>query len=426
MELKLFDFVYMGMDLFRTYIIYQFMGIFFTRNDIHIRREIASYMAFYLTITALFLFVDIPIVMLICNITGLFLLTLNYSARIKQRIFAAAFISFILLAVEVVVTILTGYMEVPIFEEAAYSSVFGIIALQFVLYAVMLILKKGRNVRNGAVVPVNYWITIVTIPAASLYLVVILFYATGLTMMQILVCVFFILWINVRAFTLYDSLVVTTEHRMEQKMLSQLNNYYEKQFELMQSSEYTIKEIRHDLRNHLIVMREMLDGDKDEDLNEYMVNLIQNLYQKGDYSHSGNVVVDSILNFKLQEATNKEIHFKIEVELPNKLNIEPFDLTVILGNLMDNAIQASEKIEIKDRKLFVCCQYQKGMLIVKIRNRYNGIITYEGDSIVTLKEDKINHGIGLFNIRKTVEKYNGIFETEHSEEDFIATVMLLV
>ncbi len=426
MGLTLFDYVYITMDLFRTYIIFQLMGVFFTKNDVHKKRERVTYLIFYLSITALFVFVDIPIVMLLTNIVGLMLLTFNYSAKLKQRIFAVAFISFILLAVEAVVTILTGYVDVKIFEEGTYSSIFGIIALQFVLYAVMLIVKKGRNVRKGTVVPVGYWITIVTIPGASLYLVIILFYATGLSVLQILLCVSFILWINVRAFTLYDSLVVTTEHRMEEKMLSQLNNYYEKQFELMQSSESTIREIRHDLTNHLMVMQEMIDGHREEELGVYMVNLIQNMYQKGDYSHSGNVVIDSILNFKLQEAMHKDIHFRVEVDLPNKLNVEPFDLTVILGNLLDNAIQASEQIEPKDRKLSVSCQYQKGMLIVKIKNKYNGIISYEGDSIVTTKDDKINHGMGLFNIRKAVEKYNGIFETEHSDQDFTATVMLLV
>lgn len=426
MELALYNYVFIVMNAVRTYCIFKLMHIFFNTVRVTKVREILSYVFLYLILTIVRLFNDIPIVMLISNIIGLVLISINYQQKIKKRLVSIMFITFVLFIAETVVTVLTGYINFPLFDKNNYSSIFGIVSLQIVLYTITTGLQKFKNIRNGAPVPVMHWIGLATIPAFSLYIIVILFYAKGLSIVQILICLLFLLWININVFTLYDSVLAYSAAQAEKRLLIQQNNYYEKQFELMQSSEKAMRSMRHDWINHISAMKELLLVNNKEVLQQYLDEAEKKIKQHSKQVDSGSLILDSILNFKLREATQNNIKTNVDVKVPDKLNIASFDLTVILGNLLDNAIQASMMIESQDRLVKINIMYKIGILTITIENNFNGDIICNGKNIVTSKKEKENHGYGIMNVKKVVEKYNGIFKTEHSDKIFAATVMLLV
>ncbi|WMJ86367.1 sensor histidine kinase [Anaerocolumna sp. MB42-C2] len=211
---------------------------------------------------------------------------------------------------------------------------------------------------------------------------------------------------------------------MAKEKLKQQNHYYEQQFELMKTALLNTKSLRHDMMNHISILYSLSDN-KDK-LKEYLSELMDARALNAEYACSGNLIVDSILNFKLQEAERKGIRMDLELNIPEHLDITSFDMTVILGNLLDNAISACDKLDKDERNIGVIIRYDKSRLLIEIKNPYADRIIYQRDQIQTTKEDKENHGIGLFNVRNTVEKYHGLLSFEHTENIFSVMALLFV
>lgn len=424
MELTIYEVAYIVINLFRTFVVFKYMGIFFSRDDIDKRIEFISYIGFYIVITAIYLLVNIPIIMMLSNLLGFFLLSFNYKSTVKHRILSPLLIYIILLCVESIVALLTGYINFPVFNTNYYHSVFGIVSSQMFSYLGALVLRNFKKIKNGEVVTTSYWIGVLIIPTATLFIIITLFTADGLSTRQVLLCIIFLLGINIVTFSLYDNIVTALENSMMEKMLVQQNNFYEKQFKTMRTSNSNIRAIRHDLINHLYIIKSLNQKRETDKLNEYLEGVLMASDSKKVYINSGNLIVDSIINFKLQEMEQKGIKSRVEVFIPEELGIASFDITVILGNLFDNAVNAAEKLEESKREIDFKMRYMKGILVIKISNCFEGTIIYEGEEIITSHKDKVNHGIGLSNVKNAIKKYQGRLEIDHKEDRFTVTAML--
>lgn len=426
MDDVIYNIVYLIMNLFRTYIIFKVMGVFFERKDANKRIEYLSYLAYYICITGFYLLINIPIITLVINVFALLLLSLNYKAGIKQRILSVFLGYLLLLLAENIVVVLSGQINSRIFVKNNYSSISGMIGIQIFSYMLVLLIEKYQNVKKGAIIPVVYWLAVLLIPSASMYITVILMSASGLKIWQVLLGIVLLLLINVATFYLYDAIIAEMDEKMNTKMLIQQNNNYEHQFELMKTSLATTRAYRHDLLNHISILYSLFENDEREKVKEYLSELMEKKVLKNDYSYSGNLVIDSILNFKLQEADGLGIHVTLDVCVPEHLDVKSFDMTVILGNLLDNAINACSLLPDDKKIIKVMIRYDKGRLIIDIKNQYNNEILYQNGNIITTNDDKVNHGIGINNVRNAVEKYQGLLNIEHSDNVFSVTVLLFV
>ena len=152
-----------------------------------------------------------------------------------------------------------------------------------------------------------------------------------------------------------------------------------------------------------------------------MVN--DKLYNEKIYSNTGNVAIDSVLNYKLNEAAGKGILINSDIKVPFDIVVDSADITSIVGNLLDNAINAVLKIAEQDREITVNLSYDKGRLFIAVQNKYDGIIKMTKGRPVTDK-DTSEHGFGLKNVERTLEKYNGYIEYEPNGKIFKTTAML--
>ena len=136
-----------------------------------------------------------------------------------------------------------------------------------------------------------------------------------------------------------------------------------------------------------------------------------------------------IINFKLKDAVNENIDLDINVSIPPALNIEVADVVTILGNLLDNALDAVAKTEPKRIKLII--ESDKGNIFITSENTFDGVVEYAKETsedkkrIVTRKGGN-SHGYGLENIRKSVEKYNGHIDISHDKNIFSVGILLYV
>jgi sensor histidine kinase regulating citrate/malate metabolism len=211
--------------------------------------------------------------------------------------------------------------------------------------------------------------------------------------------------------------------KLDAYLISNQNTYYTKQLNLMKSSLESVRSFRHDMRNHLILLNSLVEENEYDEASKVISQITGAIDVKNEYAQSGNITVDSILNFNLQEAINKGISVSLELNIPERLNITPFDMSVILGNLLNNAINASSRLE-KDKRLDLKIDYKRGRLFINLSNTYNGILNYKGDKLITSNKDKEAHGIGMKNINAVLDKYDGVMEIDHTENIFTTIILL--
>ena len=195
----------------------------------------------------------------------------------------------------------------------------------------------------------------------------------------------------------------------------------------MQESVKKVRSIRHDMNFHLATLKDFSINNKEA--TDYINSLLGDISDSEVYSSAGNIAFDSIINFKLKTAKDDNIKLDLSLFIPPVLNIEIADIVTILGNLLDNALDAVAKIEDKMIKLDI--EFSKSCLFIMIENSFGGTIKYaKGKSkkekcIATLKSEG-EHGYGLDNIQKSVEKYNGYIDIAHCDNIFSVGIVLYV
>lgn len=424
-QLSLYEWVYLITNVYWTYTIFKFMNIFFDTRKTSRRVEAAAYLLFFAVISAIYLFVNIPIVLMVSNLAAFILMSYIYESTMKKRLLSAVFIYLILMGVEMIVALISGYFNFPIFATNNYSSIYGLVICRVLTYVVVLILNNFKNIKKGESVPNSNWFCIVLIPVASLYIILLLFQAREISAQQVIAGVMLLLLINFLTFYLYDVITAALSQRMENMLILEQNKYYERQFEFMKTSLQTTSMIKHDLKNHMFSIRSLIEsGDKNGSL-DYVANIMTNIRTKQNYSTSGNTVIDSIINFKFQEAEQKGIKTTLDITMPENLEIPSFDMTIVLGNLLDNAIRAAHEVE-ENPFINSKIKYDKGRLLIQIDNSFVGQIRKENGKFLTTKDDPINHGKGLENIGKVLQKYDGSMSIDYSENVFSVTLLMYV
>jgi sensor histidine kinase YesM len=331
----------------------------------------------------------------------------------------------ILAAVELIVGLLSGYLDFSLFSTNTYSSIFGLITCRLITYVVVLVLNNFKNIKKGETVPNSYWFSIVLIPTSSLYVILLLFMARSISTIQVMVGMILIILINFATFYLYDVIIAALSDKIQNLLVIEQNKYYDKQLEMIKTSLQTTSTIRHDLKNHMFSIRSLIESGDTKETLDYISEIMDDIGARKDRSSTGNTVIDSIINFKLQEAEQRNIKTNLDLKIPEKLEIPSFDMTVILGNLLDNAIKALDMV--KDNPFInLKMKYDKGRLIIQTDNPYEGDIIENEGKIITTHEDKANHGIGLQSVKKVIQKYDGIMNIDHSDNIFSISLMLYV
>lgn len=197
---------------------------------------------------------------------------------------------------------------------------------------------------------------------------------------------------------------------------------YSNQIDVMKNSDEKVRALRHDLKHHLNELMLLADRDEASEIKEYIKSMDDFMTYSGEYVSSGNMDIDSLLNLMLGIAKKELGDVSCKVSIPKELDIEPFDLNIVLGNLLDNAIFAARQTQ--EKYLRVKISYKMGMLFIHIENSYAGSLIKEGNRYISMKKDRDAHGIGLENVRCVVEKYDGDLEIKDENQIFQVKAVL--
>lgn len=211
-------------------------------------------------------------------------------------------------------------------------------------------------------------------------------------------------------------------HFMERKLSSQ-RALTEKYYEEVQAMYQQMRAWRHDYKNHLQVMKAHLDMGEYRELSDYILHLDEELTQISKVIETGNLALDAILNSKISMARAKEIEVNVKVVLPPELSVADSDLCILLGNLLDNAIEGCEsQKEGEKRFLRVYVGVLREQLYLSVVNSYGARIKKENGRYRSVKAS--DRGLGLLSIDNIAARYHGYVNRKNDESVFATEVLL--
>ena len=264
---------------------------------------------------------------------------------------------------------------------------------------------------------------LLVIPALSAVLLVIVtedqFAREQINVWMEVMLILFILIINVVLYVLFRRQeVYFREEEMIRNQLKELE-YESAHYRELEQHQQEIRRIRHDIKNELSGIYGYLENGEMEEGKKEIEILLQQMTAAEQKIFTANAVVNGILNLKSQKMEMAQTEYEFDIHIPEQLKIQGADLGVLLGNLLDNAIEACQEFQ-GEKKIRLLMEYQNSGVVIHCENPCNE----DTETLQTKKKDKINHGFGMGSIAQIVKKYDGFWEYQMKSGLFKVTVNL--
>ena len=184
--------------------------------------------------------------------------------------------------------------------------------------------------------------------------------------------------------------------------------------------------ISHDIKNHLVILSSLMEEEEFNKARQYVKKIQEPIKALDQRRYTGNRIINSIMNDKAKKAKLFDISLNIKVVGNFMTAIEDIDWCSILANLLDNAIEACEKVTVEERRIDFSLVRKDEMIILDISNPYCGNVKLMDGKLYTLKEDKMLHGIGMESVKYSVEKNNGTLEYSFKDHIFRVNIVLFL
>jgi len=184
------------------------------------------------------------------------------------------------------------------------------------------------------------------------------------------------------------------------------------------------REIAHEYKNQIMCMQALCEKEQYEELKKYLQEMNGKVLHDLDYIDTNHVYINAVLNTKYQEAMEKDILVVCKINDLSKIQMQASDCVLLLSNVLNNAIEACEKCK-SEKIIKMKCVLDESNFVLSVKNTFNGKVKKKGDVYYTTKEkNKENHGIGIKNIIKVIEKYQGYHILKYTEDEFFISIII--
>lgn len=213
--------------------------------------------------------------------------------------------------------------------------------------------------------------------------------------------------------------------KAENELLQRQNVYLKKRYKELNDANNSFRVMRHEMANDYIVELEYLKRKQYDKLEEHYRQKAEFYPQKKCLIDTGNIGIDAILCCKQERAQQEGIHMELENRIAGGIGIEDWDLSTLLGNLMDNALEAVRELDAKDKWIRIRISTDETAFFLEISNPYGGRRRKDDKrNYRTLKADKRLHGLGLLQVKRIARKYGGRVVLSDENNRFCAKVFL--
>lgn len=407
-----------------------FMDVFISKKSINISIKILTYIPFFLVQSfSIQLRLLSPFVLLSTNIFAIFLLVhVQFKGSISKKIILIIVFAGMWMIVELTISFFLSLLGIENEQELALQ--FGVLVSEIMLFVIVVLLRMLNRINREKEKGDNYWLLLLAIPFSSIYIsynIFILEKENHIKIIFSLISYIFLLCINMAVFLVYLKVQDDRKREKEDLMYKQQVLNMLKYYEEIEQMSMDMKKERHNLRNHFLCIKEMALNNRNDVIVKYLNDLENDIFQNIQICRTGNIVVDAMVNSKYSIIKRKGIKFEINIKIPEKLRVKDNDLCVILGNAIDNAIEAVEKVDGADKKIDIMMGIEKNSFLLIISNPFTGkLLTNKYGDLISTKSDKDIHGIGGYSIKKAVKKYDGDVVWEIHDSIFRLIIMIPV
>lgn len=411
-------------NLFRVYLISRFIKVFlgdeddangeFGRDDNRCLIRALAYVCFFLVNTAAYLIFHMALVNFLCNMVGIVLIVSTYTKSVKINLFVTGSVYLIHMGCDTIST----FLFVNYRDGDGFNQFFEVITVFLILICELLterIVGTGHHKENVRDLSLSL------VPLCSIGMFCAMVYTGSVTEKGIIIASVGLILINFFVYYLYHILSNMFLMEFENRMLRQRVQDYAGRMDALLQDEEKVKALRHDMKHHLNELKILAARKENSAIEEYIDDMGAFLANPDETVSSGNAEIDSLLNYMLRRARQELAVVNADVRLPGEVG-HAFDINVILGNLLENAIDAAAQTE--EKRLDFRMELAQGFLRLQIENSYDGKVKQDGGRLLTTKADQGPHGIGLENVRKIVGKYDGKMEIHPGGDRFCVLLIL--
>lgn len=416
------------LSVFAVYLFIYYFDIFFIRKKDK-SLLIAGLIIFVLWQFAISFILDLPAYI---NIAVTIIVTLISVMMIyegtwwKKWVFAIAFN-----AIWMLMETLCSYILSIYCEKYAFVQPVGSFASKIFFLLAIIALKRVFTDEEIKELPVKYSILLVMIPTGSIYIMNNIF-MLGFKVnddharFNSAITVIILLGMNVLIFYIYMKLA-------DDLCLRRMTSIYEQQLELCERhqqereiSTLQLRDAKHNMKNNLV---SILAYAENRDY-EKIITFVNEIMGEGGMaakaiSNSGNIVIDSLISYWYMIAKEKKIEFLVNICVPMMMPFKGADICLILGNLLENAVEAAQRAE-GNKYIKIKIKYDKNNLLVYVTNNYKGTLVKTKDyRLKSTKPDAENHGVGLASVNRAATKYHGTVMIEDSVPECFTVRVLL-
>lgn len=322
-----------------------------------------------------------------------------------------------------------NHISMEMIRDQSIYQLISIIMAKLILYLVVIINEKRYKRKNelildakSAMLIVTFFITIIGIMLSALTT----YQDNEVYSSKITSIVFLAGFICFISIAVYNQIIkLTAENNRKNLMIHQQklqkNYYYD-----INNAMLEIKKVKHDMSNHITCMQGYLNTKDMDGLQLYLNKISEPINNLNEMTILGQTVISSLIYAKKLEAEKHEIIFNSNIDAKLSINIDEFDACILIGNILDNAIEASKKVDKAQRIINLNIHVKEGWLLIDCDNSFDPkTLKKHGNSFISSKKDKVNHGMGLQNIQDIINKYEGDLTIKTVGNKFILHATLL-
>ena len=343
--------------------------------------------------------------------------------KLWMAILAQLIVYVIAITTNLIISYIIGYDPNDMITVFNSTRIIGVIITKVILfYTTRMILKtKYKNPINN-----HKGLMLIFIPTISVISLGALMKATMYNSeikLYILIGMACIVLADIMTYYFFVVINREYENTMKATLLEQQNENLKNNITDNEAFVNEMKTVRHDIKHQLFTILKYIDDNKTDEAKEYIGVLTNNyLPHILSYIDTGNTAFDAVVNAKIAVCNQKHIFMEVNVKKGTHFQLSSSDIAVLFGNLLDNAIEAAQFTD--EKRITLDIQTNGSYLIISVKNSIKSTVLQTNADLITSKNDKALHGIGIKSIKNIVNKNNGMIQFYEEENQFCCHIMV--
>lgn len=370
----------------------------------------------------------------IINMAILFVLVISISFLFDMKWYNHLIMSLLIFSISVIAEIIVAGAVSIIFSidlETGRTGIYYIMGLflsKFLAYLFVIMFKLSKHkLLFGRFRKSTFFIILVPLSTMAVMLLQYNYFIlipkdNNSFVIATLLCYSLLILSNILMFDIIDSIYNDTIKDTQIKMAAEIIKKQEEQYQQLLTYQKDLLKIRHDQKNYILGLIDAIENKKYENALSSLRNEYSVVSNSAISQNSQNGILHLIISSKTDEAKTMGIEIDYSYRNIDKINISPIDLAIALGNALDNAIEATDKVTDRAKIVQLYVATQNGYVIINIKNPTEHNVDTE--NLNTTKNDSNLHGFGILSIKSIVAKYRGNVAFKCENNEFQTTILI--